>query len=130
MAKGTVDTIRLLANRHDLMAITAYEEDTSIDTLIDEVYERIDSTHKTIVFTDLLGGSVNQAVVRKLYMKGVYIIAGFNLALILECLNLKEEEVNEEKLNEIINCAQHEMVLVNSLLSKGGRNNDCSNSSG
>lgn len=121
LAQGTVDTIRLLANRQDVQAINAYETSKSLEDLINEVYQQIDPAQKTIIFTDLLGGSVNQAIVRQLYDKGVYIIAGFNLALILECLTLKEEEVTETKINEIIDCARNEMVLVNTLLSKGGR---------
>ena len=119
MAQGTVDTLRFLANRQDIKTINAYKDDRPIETIIDELVNVLDFKKKTLVFTDLLGGSVNQAIVLKLYKKGVYIIAGFNLALILECLSLSDEEINEDRLNEIIELARKEMVLVNTLIEKG-----------
>ena len=119
MAQGTADTLRFLANRQDIKTINAYKDDRPIETIIDELVNVLDFKEKTLVFTDLLGGSVNQAIVLKLYKKGVYIIAGFNLALILECLSLSDEEINEDRLNEIIELARKEMVLVNTLIEKG-----------
>ncbi len=71
-----------------------------------------------LVFTDILGGSVTREVAKVVDLKRVFVIAGFNLALILELMTTNQEEISKEHVQSIISEARNQMVLVNDLLIK------------
>ena len=72
----------------------------------------------TLIFTDLLAGSVNQRMTREFLRDKVYIITGFNLALLLECLMMDEETITRQSILQAIERAKDEIVFVNELLNK------------
>lgn len=118
MAEGVKNTVSMLSGKKEIYTLCAYEQTDNIETEINELCQKLDMKQKTIVFTDLLGGSVNLEITRNMMSNTVMIVAGFNLAVILECLYLSDEECNEQTLLGIINSAKEQMVLVNAALKK------------
>lgn len=113
MSKGTFETMRMLGvNRKNISYITAYENDTDFEQQIKE-YLSNHGNDKCVVFTDLLGGSVNTKLVEFLN-SDIYLIAGFNLPLLLEMVFL--EEINEDIVRNCILTAKESIVYVNDLL--------------
>ena len=100
----------------ELMDIGIIENPDEINDLI----EQLDPNQKTLIFTDLFGGSVNLEITRKMMSDKAMIIAGFNLAIILECLYLSDEDCNEQNLLNLIDQAKNQMVLVNSYFKSRG----------
>ena len=71
---------------------------------------QIDETETAIIFTDIIGGSVNQKVVAMNHRKNVKIITGFNLALILEII--MSDATQDEQIEVIIEQAREQMKLI------------------
>jgi len=69
-----------------------------------------------VVFSDLLGGSITNQLMRAGAGKNVHIIAGFNLPLLLEVVLADPEIPVEELLLSAIERARAQMVYVNSFI--------------
>jgi fructoselysine and glucoselysine-specific PTS system IIA component len=69
-----------------------------------------------VVFSDLLGGSITNQLVRAAAGKNIHIIAGFNLPLLIEVVLADPGTPVEEVLTEAIGRAMEQMVYVNQLM--------------
>jgi fructoselysine/glucoselysine PTS system EIIA component len=69
-----------------------------------------------VVFSDLLGGSITNQLVRAAAGKNIHIIAGFNLPLLIEVVLSDPGTPVEEILTEAIGRAREQMVYVNQLM--------------
>ena len=73
--------------------------------------------------TDLMGGSVNQKVVPYAQKENVFLIAGFNLPLILE-LAMNEDKVTKEELLDSIEESRKNMMLVQVEIPEGKKEDE------
>ena len=77
-----------------------------------------------VVFTDLLGGSITNQVLRTAaelgVMDSVHIVAGMNLPLVIEVIMSDPEMPVKEVLAEAIGMARDQLIYVNQLI----RNNN------
>ena len=69
---------------------------------------------QVVICSDLKGGSANQTAFPLIVRPNTYLITGMNFSLVLQLM--MEQEVNEEKINTIIQNAKEDMVLMNTLL--------------
>ena len=70
------------------------------------------------MFTDLLGGSVNQGFIEKITKYNIELIAGANLPIIMTIvLKLGEQDLTKDEIREAIEEARDQLVYVNDLLS-------------
>lgn len=120
LAEGFKDTLHYIApNLSDVTAIAAYVDDKSLTDQIEEVLSTFNENDQVIVFTDLLGGSVNQAFIRYLENQNIHLISGMNLPVLLSiALQLNVGEMSAEQIEAAINEAQSQIVYVNKLLSE------------
>lgn len=113
LASGAKSTIELLVgNIADISCINAYVDGG--EDLLESIAKFFDSVRpeeQGFVFTDILGGSVNQKIVKYESRLNIFIIAGFNLPLILTVL-METETVTKERLNDIIDECRSQMNLV------------------
>lgn len=65
--------------------------------------------------TDLLGGSVNQAIIQYITKVNIDVITGINIPLILEIL-LSNTTGNNLDFRQIISSAKEQIVFVNDML--------------
>ena len=70
-----------------------------------------------IVFTDLYGGSVNQAFFCRLQNHSFHLVTGMNLAVILECV-LASEIIDDEFLRQAVTAGRGQLCYMNDLLSE------------
>lgn len=115
MAEGMKSTLKLLAGeRTDIEFLSFYCEKGDAVEKLKEFFEK-NKNCEIIAFTDLLGGSVNKEVLNFI-SSNVHIIAGFNMAVILEVILSVEESVESNRLEEIIQTGRQQLIYVNKII--------------
>ena len=110
MASGVVNSLSLFTDCNDIRYLNAYVDESDYTQQIVDFINQIDETETAIIFTDIIGGSVNQKVVAMNHRKNVKIITGFNLALILEII--MSDATQDEQIEVIIEQAREQMKLI------------------
>lgn len=118
LAKGLKETLEyILPSVKEIIAIPAYIDDKPLHETIDDVLGNINEDEQVIVFTDLMGGSVNQEFSKKIGRNNYFVIAGVNLPLLLNvCLLTQNGDISEEELATAINESKEEIIFVNRIL--------------
>ena len=104
MAEGMKNTIELFAGHNDNVSyISAYtKKNDDLNETIDKLFDTFADDDKVIIFTDLMGGSVNQRLTVKAQTnKNVFIIYGFNLPVVIEAI-LSKEDVNATYIKKLV----------------------------
>lgn len=117
LADGMGDTLKdLVPSLTDIETISAYLDNEPIDSAVEAALGRCQDTEDVVVFTDLLGGSVNQEFVRQL-KPNVHVIAGMNLPIIMTLLlQLENQPLSEELITQSIEEAKNQIIYVNQFL--------------
>ncbi|EHJ01696.1 PTS system fructose subfamily IIA component [Clostridium sp. DL-VIII] len=111
-ANGIKSSLEILTGIHDnITTINAYVSDDNVDEKLKEFFETISIEDEVVIFTDLYGGSVNQKVTGFSKDKNVFIVAGFNLSMVIETF-LYTGNLTKDKINELIAANRNEMKLV------------------
>lgn len=112
MARGMYSTLTNFFGATNLYwACVSLEKGTIglIDTLNQYLEEWKDE--QVVICSDLKGGSANQSAVNYITRPETYLISGMNLSLLLQLSMC--QEVTKDSLNEMIQLAKEDMVLVN-----------------
>lgn len=109
-AKSTIDF--LMGNVADITCIDAYvnPEENLVEQL-ETYFAGLTENDEVIVMTDIKGGSVNQKIVPYASKKNVFLIAGFNLPLLV-ALAIAPEGLTREEIKQNIEDAKKQMELV------------------
>ncbi|MSS77829.1 PTS N-acetylglucosamine transporter subunit IIBC [Anaerococcus sp. AGMB00486] len=115
LALGLKDTLSyILPSFKDVIAIPAYVDERKLEDLVNDALENIDKDEQIFVFTDMLGGSVNQEFAKKIPRENYYLITGLNLPLLLSvALSLQNGNLSEQDLKELIEEAKNQIIYVN-----------------
>ncbi len=93
------------------MVIDAYLDQQSVEEKLDSFFDSIPETEQVIMLSDLYGGSVNQKMYLHLNRPNTFLVAGMNLALVLQLL-LKNGPIDLEKLEEIVEESRNAIKVV------------------
>lgn len=117
LADGMGDTLKyLVPSLTDIETISAYLDNEPIDSAVEAALGHCQDTEDVVIFTDLLGGSVNQEFVRQL-KPNVHVIAGMNLPIIMTLLlQLENQPLSEELITQSIEEAKNQIIYVNQFL--------------
>lgn len=117
-AKGVKSSLDIIIGQTDnVFLIEAYvNENKGIEDEIADVLNNIGDDDELIAFTDLLGGSITNQVMRGTQGKNVHIVSGFNLALLIEVLMADAETPAAEVIEEAITNAKEQIVYVTKLM--------------
>ncbi|MDR2886961.1 MAG: hypothetical protein LBV26_03005 [Bacteroidales bacterium] len=117
-AGGILSSFELIAGKTDnVFIIEAYTDgNKSIDDKVEEITGMLNDEDELIVFTDLVGGSVTNQIIKKALQKNVYIISGINLPLILEIILADAGDPVEEIIERGIASAREQIIFVNNLI--------------
>ena len=116
-AEGIVNSAELIMGKiKDIEAINCYcEEDVSANQIIEKKVKEFDYANKhLLVITDLLGGSVNNEFMKYINEYPFILIAGLNLALLLEII-MRRDHLNQEEIDEAIEKSKHYTICCNTL---------------
>ena len=127
MALGTKNTLEIISQKNDVYVMSAYVDNDDLEAEVKKpsLCLQTRGSQKTLIFTDLLAGSVNQRITKEFLNDHTFIIAGYNLAVLLECIMLNDEQISITVLNEIVERGKNEIVLVNSLFNDTKGENTC-----
>ena len=123
LAGGMQSALELITGADSgVVVLQAYvEENRSVE---EELAGLFGDGEEWVVFTDLLGGSITNQVLRTAaelgVMESVHIVAGMNLPLVIEVAMADPETPVMEVLNEAIGMARDQIAYVNQLI----RNNN------
>lgn len=119
LAQGLKSTLEyIVPNTVEVIDINAYIENISVENQILTSLEQCNEEEQIFVFTDLLGGSVNQEFINKISKYNIELIAGANLPIIMTIvLSLGEQDLSKDDIRVAIEEARDQLVYVNDLLS-------------
>ena len=119
LADGLKDTIQyVMSTLTNIEAVSAYMDHVPVEEQLKNALGEINEDDEYIIFTDMLGGSVNQEAVKYLQYPNVYIITGMNLPIVLSVvLSLSScDKVNEDVIRNAIEDAKSQIVYVNDVM--------------
>lgn len=119
--KGIVSALNLLiGDIHGITPICAYCGEISSRAELEEKFESLVTAaeakgHEVVIFTDLLGGSVNNSAVNVLVRhNNVHVVTGMNLIMLM-AYTMSEENTVIEKIKDAISSSSESMVYMNHL---------------
>lgn len=80
----------------NIIAINAYSDIDNPEEELRKVISKIDTDERVLIFSDILGGSVNQYTLPYLSNENFFIFTGMNLPMVLQSLFLNEDATPEE----------------------------------
>lgn len=115
LASGLQSSIDILAGMgQSLEIIDAYVDDSDYTSQIDDFIAGVAADEQGLIFTDLLGGSVNQKMVTAVMASGkdnIFLITNSNLATLLSVMFLNPDEaLTKDKIVTAINESQVQLV--------------------
>lgn len=119
-ANGLNDTVEyIVPNQTEIITIAAYTTNEPVQSAVAGALSSLSSEDEAIVFTDLLGGSVNQEFVKYIAKDNVHIITGMNLPVVLGVLmGLTESKIDPDFLRATVSDAKEQLVYVNDYFSQ------------
>lgn len=109
LASGMKTSIDIFGGCERLTVIDAYVDDRIIDDDLNAFFASVNDDDQVVMLSDLYGGSVNNKMFERLARPNTYLIAGVNLALVLELL--MKEEITPEELEALV-VQSREMLRV------------------
>jgi PTS system mannose-specific IIA component/fructoselysine and glucoselysine-specific PTS system IIA component len=118
LSEGFLDALGLLIGElGNVEAITAFVNEESLEKRVEAILSRYDDCDTIVIFTDLLGGSVNQHFAKMMSGSGkLHLIAGCNLVLLLEVILGMPDEFDESFVRSAIEKSRKEMVYMNDFM--------------
>lgn len=114
LAKGMYETLKFFVGPNKKIdVICAYVDDVDLEVELKKFFSSTKPEDEILIFTDLLGGSVNQQCIKYLTRENVYIIAGMFLGLILEFLMNMDKKLTEVEINKIVQDSKKNVVYMN-----------------
>lgn len=115
LAKGIAHTAELITGMQGCIDyICLYTDDKNPNQIIDDYFSQITPDMELIIFTDIVGGSVNQKMLAYTkIMNNIYLFAGANLPMVLSALLLPGEQLSRADIQEIIREARKGIQFMN-----------------
>ncbi|KRM15791.1 PTS system fructose IIA component [Companilactobacillus nantensis DSM 16982] len=126
MAEGMKNTIELFAGQNENVSyISAYvKKNDDLSETIDNLFSSFNDDDKVIIFTDLMGGSVNQRLTVKAQNNpNIFIVYGFNLPIVIEAI-LSKEEVTKSYIKKLVQVGKDSLGMVDIEDSESKNNNE------
>jgi len=112
LASGILSSLEvLLGNAGNVTTIDAYLDSKDFKQQVEEFFLAVQPADEVLMLSDLYGGSVNQILYLYLERKNTRLIAGYNLALVLE-LALIEGDISDDDLIRIVTSSKEAIQIV------------------
>ena len=110
-ASGIKSSVEILMGPNPRITVfDAYLNQETVQEHLDAFYETVEADDRVLLLSDLYGGSVNQVMYTYLDRPNTTLVAGVNLALVLE-LAVKEE-ISDEELAELVEQSRQMLRIV------------------
>jgi fructoselysine and glucoselysine-specific PTS system IIA component len=117
-ASGLKTALDIITGETDrVWVIDAYvEENKSIEGEVNELTAQLNAGDDLIVFTDLMGGSITNQIVRTVDMNRVHVISGTNFPLVIDLVLSDPDTPTGEAIESALAIAREQLVYVNKIL--------------
>ena len=95
-----------------ILAISAYVDDCDPKVEFEKFLASVDENETVLVFTDIMGGSVNQLTIPYLSRPNFYVFAGMNLGMLLQATCFMGNETADE-IKALANVGKEAVVCMN-----------------
>jgi len=118
LAKGAQSSLDIIIGATDhVFIIQAYlDGNKSIEAELLAVMEQVSPSDELVIFSDLLGGSVNNQILKFALRENVHVVSGFNLPLLIEVILSDASSPIVEIIGSAIERAKEQIVYVNNLM--------------
>ena len=122
LAGGFRSALELITGANgDVFVLQAYlEENKPVEEELARLLQGAGAEEEWVVFTDLLGGSITNQVLRVMTelpgRDAIHIVAGVNLPLVIEVVLSDPEAPVDELLSEAVARARDQLVYVNGVI--------------
>jgi fructoselysine and glucoselysine-specific PTS system IIA component len=115
--KSSLDII--IGRMENVFIIDAYVgENNSVEQELSNILQKLDVNDELVVFSDLMGGSITNQIIRFGLRENVHILSGVNLPLLIDVMLADEDKPIQEIIARGITLAKEQVVYVNQLLNK------------
>ncbi|HTF20953.1 MAG TPA: hypothetical protein VK658_22920 [Chryseolinea sp.] len=117
-ATGLKTALDIIAGEMDrVWVVDAYvDENTSIEDQIRAISGQLKADDELIVFTDLMGGSITNQVIRNVDMGKVHVISGTNFPVLIDLVLSDPDTPTVEAIESALSTAREQLVYVNKIL--------------
>lgn len=118
LASGVRSSLEIIIGEvENVFLVEAYVgENKSIEEEVNTILGSISAEDELIIFTDLLGGSITNQMIRFALQDNVHIVSGFNLALLVEVILSDIEVPATEVIENAVTNARQQIVYVNKMI--------------
>jgi len=118
LAKGIKSSLDIIVGpMENIFLIEAYvTENRPIEDDVRAIMQKLTADDELIVFSDLMGGSVTNQILRTVSGEHVHIVSGFNLPLLIDVLLADGDTPVVEVIENAIVNAKDQIVYVNKLI--------------
>lgn len=114
IASGMKSAVNILLGKSSNVTVfDAYLDEKNLKDELEKYFQSVANTDQVIMLSDLYGGSVNQTMYLFLSRPNTYLIAGMNLALVLD-LAIRTQPLNLDQIKEITLQNRDALQLVES----------------
>jgi fructoselysine and glucoselysine-specific PTS system IIA component len=115
--KSALDII--IGKMENVFIIDAYVDgNDTIEEALRTVLANVQEKDELVVFSDLMGGSITNQVLRFALKENVHIISGMNLPLLIDIILADADTPIEAVIENGISIAKEQVVYVNKLIHK------------
>lgn len=101
----------IIGDNENITVLNAFSQVENPKDEIKSFLENLTKEDELLVFTDLMGGSVNQMLMQYLHKYNMHLITGINLPLL--CQLMLSENITEQVILDSIEMAKKEIKYVN-----------------
>jgi mannose/fructose-specific phosphotransferase system component IIA len=125
-ANGVKSSLEIIIGEtENLFLIGAYlDQNVSVEDELKPILDNLSDDDELIIFTDLLGGSVNNIMLREALRENVHILSGFNLPLLIEVILSDADTPVAEVIESAVENAKAQLAYVNKLIEEQQNNFD------
>lgn len=118
LAEGFKKTFNyIVPNTLEIIDINAYLDNVSVEEQVQEALTQFEAGEQILVFTDLLGGSVNQTFAKYITSYNIELIAGVNLPVLITLgMMVANGEIDATSIQNAIEESKQQLVYVNEML--------------
>ncbi|MBL0739845.1 PTS sugar transporter subunit IIA [Chryseolinea lacunae] len=115
--KSSLDII--IGQMDNVFVIDAYvDNNSSIEDELNAVLANVTVDDELIVFSDLMGGSITNQVLRYALRPNVHVVSGMNLPLLIEVMLASADTPVPEVIENAMMHAREQVTYVNTLINK------------
>ena len=116
--KSSLDII--IGKMENVFIIDAYVDgNKSIEDELNAILMNVQADDELLVFSDLMGGSITNQILRYGLRENVHVVSGMNLPLLIDIMLADADTPVKDVIENAISIAREQVVYVNTEINKG-----------